>query len=145
MERTIAAMLAAVLWVIKNETRIIEALQHDAEIHGRLPNEVESVNRLGVLRDTAGFLTRLMTHKKELTVLLENDVMAEFPSFSANTRHLSPGNRVLLLATLEQAMPNEVQVRVEAAQISHSIPVYLQAIVGVERERRGNDCDPLTE
>lgn len=135
MERTIGAMAAAILWVVKNETRIIEALQHDAEIHGRMPNEVESVNRLDVLRDTAAFLTRMMAHEEDVVALLENDLMAEFPGFSADTRYLSPGDRVLLLATLEQAMPAEVQVRVEAARISHSIPVHMQAIVGVERQK----------
>ncbi len=133
MERTIGAMASAILWVVKNESRIIEALQHDAEIHGRLPNEVESVNRLGVLRDTVSFLTRLTAH--EVAAMLETKRLAEFPDFSADTRHLSPGDRVLLLATLEHAMPAEVQVRVEAAQISHSIPAHLKAVVGVERQK----------
>ncbi len=133
--RTISVMAAAVLWVVKNEARVIEALQRDAEIHGRMPDEVESVNRLGVLRDTAGLLMRLTAHEDEVAALLEGEALAEFPGYSADTRYLSPGDRVLLLATLEQAMPAEVQVRVASAQISHSIPAYLQAVVGVERKK----------
>jgi hypothetical protein len=63
--------------------------------------------------------------------------MAEFPGFSADTRDIQPGDRVLLLATLEQAVPNEVMVRLEAARIRHTIPVHLEAIVGVERQPGG--------
>jgi hypothetical protein len=133
VEPTIASMWAAVLWVVKNEARINEALAHQAHEQGRPPDDEAAIDRLSILTDTAIFLGRLSGHESVVTEILKNGDVDAFPLFSRNTANIQPGDIGLMRVRIREVEPDECRVRVEANRISQSLWAYRTAIVGVER------------
>lgn len=133
MEPSIATMAAAVLWITRNEARIVEALASDAKLQGRVAIDDVAIDRLSDLTDAAILLGDLIQHEAMVEALLKVGALVDFPTFSSDTADIKPGSIVLLRAMVEDIHPNECRVRIEADGISHSFPARRRAIVGIEK------------
>jgi hypothetical protein len=139
MEPTIAAMWSAVVWITKNEARMIEALVRANQIAGREPNNEQAVERLALLNSAAEFLFMLAPHERAVAELMKTARVPHHPEYSTDLTTMAPGDDVLLRARLEELELDECRVRIEANRISHSIPIYRVAIEGVRR-REAEAC-----
>jgi hypothetical protein len=132
---TIADMWAALVWITKNEARVIEALIRANEVAGREPNNEQALERLAVLTDAAEFLFQLAPRERAVAELMATSRVPHHPEYSTDTADMVPGDDVLLRARLEELYLDECRVRIEANRISHSIPIWLGAIEGVRKVR----------
>lgn len=130
---TLADMWAALVWISKNEARVIEALIRANEVAGREPNNEQALERLAVLNDTAEFLFQLSPHERAVSELVATSRVPHHPEYSTDTTAMAPGDDVLLRARLEELDLDECRVRIEANRISHSIPIYRVAIEGFRK------------
>ena len=130
---TLADMWAALVWISKNEARVIEALIRANEVAGREPNNEQAIDRLAVLTDLADFLFKLAPHERSLYELMKTGRVPHHPEYSIDLTAMVPGDDVLLRARLEELDLDECRVRIEANRISHSIPIWRLAIEGFRK------------
>ncbi len=133
MQRAITEMWAALVWLTKNEARVIEALVRANEVAGRQPNNEQAIERLSVLNEASEFLFNLAPHERAVIELMETARVPHHPDYSTNLATMAVGDDVLLRARLEEVDLEECRVRIEATRISHSIPIHRVAIEGVRR------------
>ncbi len=132
-QSTIADMWSALVWITKNEARVIEALVHANEVAGRERNNEQAIDRLAVLTDAAEFLFQLAPYESAMPELMATGRVPHHPEDSIDLTAMAPGDDVLLRARLEELDLDECRVRIEANRISHSIPIYRVAIEGFRK------------
>ncbi len=132
-QSTIADMWSALVWITKNEARVIEALVHANEVAGRERNNEQAIDRLAVLTDAADFLFQLAPYERAVAELMATSRVPHHPEYSIDLTAMAPGDDVLLRARLEELDLDECRVRIEANRIIHSIPIYRVAIEGVRK------------
>jgi hypothetical protein len=132
-QSTIADMWAALVWITKNEARVIEALIRANELAGREPNNEQAIDRLSVLSDLADLLFNLVPHGPAVAELAATSRVPHHPEYSLDMTAMAPGDDVLLRARLEELDLDECRVRIEANRISHSIPIWRGAIEGFRK------------